>query len=171
MKNLTLIHYKGNSSVAAISKEHVRTCPSVLRNVKLSEQSPSVVYKKEVSNADCSYEHHLVLLPRNRKQVENMQSIQRQKFRISHDALYNVHELSYDLQEFVHKIVTFPDVAIVCGLKHILNRLLQVQLEASSHVQQLLSYDMTFKLGDFYVSPLLFRNILFINSPVMPAFF
>ena len=103
-----------------------------------------------------------------------MQSIQRQKFQISHDALYNVHELSYDLQEFVHKIVTFPDVAIVCGLKHILthiNRLLQVQLEASSHVQQLLSYDTTFKLDDFYVSPLLFRNILFINSPVMPAIY
>ena len=27
----------------------------------------------------------------------------------------------------------------------------------------------TFKLGDFYVSPFLFRNVLFKKSPVMPA--
>ena len=36
---------------------------------------------------------------------------------------------------------------------------------------QLLSYDTTFQLGDFYVSPLLFRNVLFSKSPVMPAAF
>lgn len=45
------------------------------------------------------------------------------------------------------------------------NRLLQLKSEAA----QLLSYDTTFKLGDFYVSPLLFRNILFKTNPVMPA--
>ena len=34
-----------------------------------------------------------------------------------------------------------------------------------------MSYDTTFQLGDFYVSPLLFRNILFSKSPVMLAIF
>ena len=68
----------------------------------------------------------------------------------------------------MHKIVTFPDVIVICGLKLMLvevNRLLQLKSEAA----QLLSYDTTFKLGDFYVSPLLFRNILFKTNPVMPA--
>ena len=36
---------------------------------------------------------------------------------------------------------------------------------------QLLSYDTTFQLGDYFVSPLLFRHTLFKESPVMPAIF
>jgi len=35
----------------------------------------------------------------------------------------------------------------------------------------MLSYDTTFQLGDFYVSPLLFRHTLFVESPVVPALF
>ncbi len=34
-----------------------------------------------------------------------------------------------------------------------------------------MSYDTTFQLGDFYVSTLLFKNVLFQKSPVMPALF
>ena len=36
---------------------------------------------------------------------------------------------------------------------------------------QLLSYDNTFKLGDFYLSTLAFRHILLIQSPVIPLCF
>lgn len=106
-----------------------------------------------------------------RKQVANMQALNRQRFRISHDALYNLHELAYDMNEFVHKITTYPDLIVVCGYKPMLkelNRVLQLHLTTS---QQLLSYDTTFQLGDFYVSTLLFRNVLFTKSPVMPAMF
>lgn len=94
----------------------------------------------------------------------------RQRLRISHDSLYNLHELSYGLSDFVHKIVTFPDVIVICGLKQMLvevNRLLQLK----SQDAQLLSYDTTFKLGDFYISPFLFHNVLFQRNPVMPAIF
>ena len=49
----------------------------------------------------------------------------------------------------------------------VINRLLLLK----SGGAQLLSYDTTFKLGNFYVSPLLFRNILFQSNPVMPAMF
>ena len=34
---------------------------------------------------------------------------------------------------------------------------------------QLLSYDTTFSLGEFYVSPLLYRHNVFNNDPVMMA--
>ena len=47
--------------------------------------------------------------------------------------------------------------------------MLQVQTRDSHEYSQLLSYDTTFKLGNFYVSPLLFRNILFETKPVMPS--
>ncbi len=36
---------------------------------------------------------------------------------------------------------------------------------------QVLSYDTTFCLGEFYVSPLLFHHTEFIEKPVMPVLF
>ena len=69
---------------------------------------------------------------------------------------------------FIHKIVTHPDLFVICGLHPMLkdiDRLLSIV------DGQLLSYDTTFQLGDFYVSPLLFRNILFSKSPVIPVAF
>ena len=57
----------------------------------------------------------------------------------------------------------------VCGLQEIVNELDRVLvLDTSS---QLLSYDTTFKLGDFYVSPLIFRHTLFKETPCIPAMF
>ena len=147
--HLTLVHYKGDDSVVQQSdvgprKPFVRTCPSVLRELEQMSLSPSVVYKK-VSKSDCPLLHQPVLIPRNRKQVANMQAKLRQKIRLTHDALYNLHELSYVIDDFVHKIVTFPDLLVVCGLKCMLKQL-----------NQLLTLKLTtFQLGDFYVSPLL----------------
>ena len=69
-----------------------------------------------------------------------------------------------------HKIITFPDLVIVCGMSNVIkdfDRLLQ----SSATQPQLLSYDTTFQLGDFYVSTLPFRNVLFDSAPVMPSFF
>ena len=104
--------------------------------------------------------------------LSNCQYLKRQAFRLSHDALCNLHELLYDIPDFVHKIVTFPDLIVVCGIKRFLmecNRLLALHSTLPS--SQLLSYDTTFQLGDFYLSPLLFRNTLFQKSPVMPVMF
>ena len=48
-----------------------------------------------------------------------------------------------------------------------LNNLLQID----SIQPKLLSYDTKFRLGDFYLSPLLFRHTFFFRSPVVPALF
>ena len=93
-----------------------------------------------------------------------------QQRRISQDALYNLHELAYDLPDFVWSIQTYPDLVSVCGQKEILDQLDRL-LVLESPLSQLLSYDTTFKLGDFYVSCLLFRHNLFRESPVIPALF
>ena len=90
--------------------------------------------------------------------------------RISQDALYNLHEIAYDLPEFVWVIQTYPDLICVCGMKEVLDQLDRLLL-INSPLTQLLSYDTTFQLGDFYVSPLLFRHTLFKESPVVPALF
>ena len=93
----------------------------------------------------------------------------RQRFRLTHDALYNLHELAYDFDGFVLKITTYPDLVVMCAMKSMV-----VEMEGvlqSNATSQLLSYDTTFQLGDFYVSTLLFRNTFFTSCPVMPAFF
>ena len=48
---------------------------------------------------------------------------------------------------------------------------LDLVLQTQSTNTQLLSYDTTFQLGDFYLSPLLYRHTLFIESPVIPAIY
>ena len=78
-----------------------------------------------------------------------------QKQRLSHDALYNLHELAVDLPGFVHVIRTHPDLICTCSNKELLDELDRVLL-VQSPTPKLLSYDTTFQLGDFYVSTLAF---------------
>ena len=44
-------------------------------------------------------------------------------------------------------------------------------LHSTATKPQLLLYDTSFRLGDFYVPALLFRNVLFDTAPAMPSFF
>ena len=178
----TLLHYLGDDTTAIQfphgnrkrdNKSHFRTCPSVLKRVSEANDTPANVYKKEISSGQgIKYPSNLqpVCLPRNVKQIQNAQAQKRQKFRLSHDALYNLHELAYDLNGFVHKIETYPDLLVICGLKHLTDQLNSL-IQLKSDIPMLLSYDTTFQLGDFYISPFLFRHILFAASPVIPAGF
>ena len=138
-QNKVLIHYVGDESVAvdfphgtSKSGNHIyrRTCPSTLN------QLVSFV-------SSCSSQLPSSHLPRNTRQVINLQQKERQKVRLSHDALYNVHELAYDLDGFVKVIKTFPDLTIVCSLDVMLKEL-DLVLQTQSTNTQLLSYDTTF---------------------------
>lgn len=175
---MTLVHYLGDhtcatdfphGNVAHLNQPHVRTCPSVLRALS-STDVPSNVYKNEIGKNDCDPQLLPVLKPRNTSQVSYVQAKERKKYRLTHDALYNLHELSYDLDGFVAKITTFPDLEVICGLNVMINEVDKL-LPMSTQTPQLLSYDTTFQLGDFYLSPLLFRHVAFSPSPVLPALF
>ena len=156
--NRVLIHYVGKHEVATTSchgnnkvmRTLTRTCPSVLRTAEKTDKMLSVDYKGEISYSDYSPQYQPVLKLHNTKHIANLQHSHRQKFRFSHDGLYNIHELSYDLGGFVHKITMFSDLVIVCGMRNVIkdfDRLLQ----STTTQPQLLSYDTTFQLGDFYV--------------------
>ena len=54
---------------------------------------------------------------------------------------------------------------MVFHLYYELNRIIQAELEFPN----LLLYDTTFNPGDIYVSPFLFRHVVFELSPVIPA--
>lgn len=63
----------------------------------------------------------------------------------------------------------YPDLDVVAGSKGILDELNSIIKLKDSEL--LFSYDTTFSLGEFYVSPLVFKNILFENNPLMAALF
>ena len=178
--HLTLIHYLGDEKTATVyphgnskcaqPKPFMRTCPSVLKSLSGTNELPSAVYKKAIAINDCRGDHQPVLKPRNCRQIANLQFKERQRLRLTHDALYNMHEVAYDLNGFVAKITTYPDLVLICGMQTMaqeLDKLLQSPMSSP----QLLSYDTTFQVGDFYLSPLLFRHTAFISSPIMPLAF
>lgn len=100
-KNWVLIHYVGDENVACnyphgnSRSENVfhRTCKSVLNQLPSFHESPEIVYKNLVCKSDCPTQYQPYLLPRNSKQIANVQYKERQKNRLSHDALYNLHEI------------------------------------------------------------------------------
>ena len=89
---------------------------------------------------------------------------------MSYDSLYNLHELAYNINGFVKVIKTYPDLVVVCSLDAIATEMNNV-LQTKSRCPQLLSYDMTFQSGDFYVSAILFQYTLLQGSPSIPAIF
>lgn len=161
----------GNSKVEG-SNSYVRTCPSVIQKIKESDPSefPSTFYKKSIASTSCHSTLNPVLQLRNSRQVVNHKSMQRQKTRLTHDGLYNIHEIAFDLDGFVSKIITYPDLVIVCGHSNLLNEMNNLLQIGAIH-GQLFSYDTTFELGDIYVSALLMRHILFQGAPVIPVSF
>ncbi len=178
-----VIHYVGDESIAVDfphgnSKEdnsHVfkRTCPSVLTTLSTNtKNSPSSLYKSAISNppTECPPTLQSMYMPRNLRQIKNIQYKARQKCRLTHDAIYNLHEIAYDLDGFVKVITTYPDLVIICGLDKLIHEF-ELILQIDSKCPQLLSYDTTFQLGDFYLSPFLYRYTVFSNSPVIPCLF
>ena len=77
-------------------------------------RTANVVYKKEVASLQGEPELVPVTTPRNMKQLRNLHYKQVQLSRISHDDMYNLHEIAYDIPGYIHKIITFPD--LVCHL-------------------------------------------------------
>lgn len=133
----------------------------------MKQSTPGIVYKKEIATMSCNNDKVTTETPRDVKQLRNLRYDHLHKSRLSKDGLYNLHEIAYDIPGFVWKIVTYPDLVVIFGLQELLEELDKVLLLDCDH--QLLSYDTTFQLGDFYVSPLLFRHTVFKNRPTIPA--
>ena len=122
-----LIHYLGSGFTQRNSKHHLdrqytRTCPSVLQSIEneCALSTTAKVYKKNITNQTPT-SLLPVLQAWNSQQVENLCNKKLREQRISHDSLYNLHEIALDMPEFVHKIETYPDMLCVCGHKAILD--------------------------------------------------
>ena len=133
-----------------------------------TEKSSHKQYKEIISeNRDGS---EYVSKPRNTRQVHYQREKIKNSTRPSRCALVNLHMLAYEDTGFVHCFRTMPDLLVICGLEEIVFEL-EFVLENVPKFEQLLSYDTTFSMGDFYVSPLLFMHCCFIQKPIIPALF
>ena len=178
---MIIIHYLGDESGYESkphgnakrnnASEYQRTCPSVIKELKENNiQQPSAQYKKLLSKTFAP-EQAGIVTPRNLEQVHMGRYREKQKKKLTHDAIYNMIYLSYELGDFVHEITVFPDLLCVIGLKDIIDEFKKLMLLKSDELLVYCSYDTTFNLGDFYITPILFRHIVLENSPVIPLAF
>ena len=137
-----------HGNVTKHAKEYTRTMTSVLNALKADTTSTkaSVVYKKLVASSQLP-SHAPTAMPRNMQQVRNIRQNTLHKTRLIRDTLYNIHDIAYDTHSYIFRITTYPDMEMTFGLRGILDL-----MECILNADQLLSYDTTFQLGDFYVS-------------------
>ena len=169
-----VIHYRGDESVfvprphglsVTNTRPHERTCPSVLSAMKpkVLQNSCGKVYAENVTSGQTNAVHQGILNARDKKQVKNMATAQRNKYRVSHDEIFGSLQIAHHVNDFVKLLSIYPDIRVVLGSKDILSELNRV-LAVKSDEPALLSYDTTFNVGDFFVSVLVFRHVLFQNG-------
>ena len=176
-----VIHYRGDESVfvprphglsVTNTRPHERTCPSVLSAMKpkVLQNSCGKVYAENVTSGQTNAVHQGILNARDKKQVKNMATAQRNKYRVSHDEIFGSLQIVHHVNDFVKLLSIYPDIRVVLGSKDIFSELNRV-LAVKSDEPALLSYDTTFNVGDFFVSVLVFRHVLFQNGVTIPAAF
>ncbi|CAC5391402.1 unnamed protein product [Mytilus coruscus] len=120
------------------------------------------IYRDSVCDHAVPGTHQGILNARNLKQVGNIVRKVNEEKRISKDDIYNLVLLAYHLEGFIHEVTVFPDLTSIIAIPDmisIVNQLLD--FNTSDDLPFVFFYDTNFKLGDFYVSPLVFRNISF----------
>jgi len=105
------VHYTGDENVATTfphrgsshDKPFFRTCPSYLKKCEalVENSKANVVYKQEIASLKCDVANMPAMTPRNMKQLRNLRFKCLNQSRISRDALFNVHEIAYDVPGYV----------------------------------------------------------------------
>ena len=179
-RNTILVHYTGDESEAIDilhrsslknAQPFFRTLPSYMNTCakKVEVTKANIVYKKEIAEMKCG-DLREIAIPRNMQQLRNLRFKVLSENGKCSDGLSNLHKLAYGGEtNFIWRIETYPNLICILGLRDIIaemDRVLQL-----NEVGQLLSYDTTFNLGDFYVSLLVFRNVIFCEYPCIPVAF
>ena len=109
--------------------------------------------------------------PRDLKQIQNLKYSEDLKKR-NKDDLFATLQLAYQI-EFIRIINFFPDLVVLAWKKEItdLAKDLLTMAQNDPTTNQMISYDTTFNLGDFYVSSFVLRNTILQNDPIFPVAF
>ncbi|KAI9551096.1 hypothetical protein GHT06_001929 [Daphnia sinensis] len=159
----------GNAtSKAKTEKAFHSTRPSLLKELKLTEGlgHPIKVYSDFVNKAPSSLARQEIDAPRDVKQVRNAQQVVRDRKRLSRDPICDLTELYYKT-DFISDLLLFPTFICLCYHKPVMENF-QNLIDRSDLPAMWLSYDTTFKMGDFYLSILAYRDTQFEQRPVTP---
>ncbi len=74
----------------------------------VNNEKPNIVYKKEIANKSCNPKFTCDNTMEFETILRNLRFKELNSSRLSQ--LYNLHEIAYDLPNFVRKITTFPDL-------------------------------------------------------------
>ena len=155
------------------NRNYKRTCPSVIADTRPKPQDDNITTYQDLVKNECPNEQQAVLKPRNIKQVRNNKFIARKNAKLSHDDYYNLLVISNELESYVFEVICFLDLTCFFGNKELLsqlNKLLQLK-QTENDMQLYCGYDTAFNLGNFYLTPLVFRHTLFDKDPVIPVAF
>ena len=136
-------------------------------------QDDNITTYQNLVSKECDNELQPVLKPRNLKQVQNIKYLTRKKQKLSHDDYYNLMLVSHELQDYMFEIICFPELSCFFGNKQIMqefNKLSEL-VEVEKDMKLYCGYDTTFNLGNFYLTPIVFRHTLFQSDPVIPLGF
>ena len=92
-----------------------------------------------------------VATPRNLKQAQNVKAKLASQSKIHDDSIFSLYEICHQEMFFIKELTLYPELTIIFGHEQAIilaNRLL-IRSHHNKHIEQLLTYDTTFKLGDF----------------------
>ncbi|XP_015792073.1 uncharacterized protein LOC107368716 [Tetranychus urticae] len=189
-KNVVVI-YKGDKSLGKLrahgnSKNRqpfIRISKSTIESLKNQTHEASVLKqyedcKKDVmagipDSMDTESKAKFLLhhLPRNSRQVKNCRAVVSSRNILSHDDIYACYVLSKtELADEVFKLELVPDLMVMLGNPNIVNFVNRLLVQSCVE-KQIISYDTTFNLCDYYVSILCARNTELIGDPIFPVCF
>lgn len=190
--NPILIAYRGDHTVAKIErhgnakhkdsfipslpslKEHLaikckgkKPIKTLFKDLKVKARKKMKVLHK-LKNAGAPF------IPRDRKQLSNYRARSKSHHIISPCELTSLHLLAtHHLNEFIRLYMSIPEFH--CVMAHpkaieLSNRLLKAAGE-NPNLEQVLCYDTTFDLGEFYLSSLVMKNTELKGDKIFPVAF
>jgi len=93
---------------ASNNRNYVCTQPHVLHDIRNSgSKSCKNIYQSMITTAATI----VTAAPRDLEQIWNTKIIRNNAW-LSRNALYNLHEFAYEYSNFIHRILTFPDLSV-----------------------------------------------------------
>ena len=115
---------------------------------KIEVEKPHIVYKNLVCE---NVGHNAISKPSNVRQYHNAKATKQKEICLTRNTIYNTYESAYK-GELIHFLFTYPDLCVASGDVEMVKELITV-IQLRDYDLLLRSYDTTFNLGEFYVSP------------------
>ena len=182
-----LIAYRGDHTIfklfphgnATLKTNFIATVQSVKLEVQKSCRSvPSVERLFDETKADQTANlggiNHCQLIVRDPKQIANYRAREKKSYIISPCQLTSLHLLSmYHLEDFIHSCNTIPEFYCILAEPEAIklaNKLLN-ESENNPSIDQVVNYDTTFEMGEFYLSTLVIKNTHIKQNRMLPVAF